>query len=147
MTDPVAAALERRAADLPESERARFVALMREGLATFDPVLELEDKVVEIEAALDVPPGQRLAAAERFAAGRRAFVLGRRSWELLGAFARGADVRAQAEQLLAEILAAIDAEAHDDVRTDLGDYATECRYILSRGTGPNSLRGAKAVSR
>jgi hypothetical protein len=141
--DPVETALERLAADLPPGDRPRFLRLMRAGLAGFDPVVGPDDKVVEVEAAVGVPPDRRLAAAERFASQRRAFTLGRRSWELLRAFAAGHDVARQAERLLADVLSAIAGERHDDVRRELGDYATECRYILSGGTGPNSLRGSK----
>jgi hypothetical protein len=141
--DPVEAALRRLAADLPPGHRPRFLELMRAGLAGFDPVVGPEDKVVEIEAATAVPPDRRLAAAERFASQRRAFTLGRRSWDLLRAFAAGHDVADEAERLLGDIRAAIRDERDADVRRELGDYATECRYVLSGGTGPNSLRGAK----
>jgi hypothetical protein len=116
---------------------------MRAGLAEFDPVVGPDDLVVEIEAATDVPPGERLAAAARFAEQRRAFSLGRRSGELLRGFASGADVADEAERLLAEILAVLADVSDYGVRRELGDYATECRYILSGGTGPNSLRGTK----
>lgn len=141
--DPVEATLDRRAAELPEEQRGRFVELMRAGLAEFDPVVGPDDKVIEIEAATDVPPGERLAAAARFAEQRRAFSLGRRSGKLLCAFADGADVAGEAERLLAEILAVLADVSDYGVGQELGDYATECRYILSGGAGPNSLRGAK----
>jgi hypothetical protein len=141
--DPVEAALERLAADLPPGDRPRFRELVRSGLAEFDRVVGPDDKVVEIEAAMTVPPERRLAAAERFASQRRAFTLGRRSWELLRAFAAGHDVAREAERLLADVQAAVTEERHDDLRRELGDYATECRYVLSGGTGPNSLRGTK----
>jgi hypothetical protein len=72
---------------LPSDQQERFRELMRAGLASFDAVVGLEDQAVEIEAAVDVPPGERLAAPERFAAKRRAFSLGRRSGELLSACA------------------------------------------------------------
>lgn len=143
--DPVEAALERLAADVAPADRPRFRALMRAGLAGFDAVVGPDDKVVEIEAATAVPADRRLAAAQRFASERRAFTLGRRSWQLLRAFAAGDDVAGEAERLLGEIQAAIAEERHDDLRRDLGDFATECRYVLSGGTGPNSLRGAKAM--
>jgi hypothetical protein len=118
---------------------------VRAGLAEFDPVVGPDDKVIEIEAATDVPPGERLAAAARFAEQRRAFSLGRRSGELLRGFASGADVADEAERLLAAITSALAEVDAEDVRRELGDYATECRYILSRGTGPLSLRGSKLV--
>ncbi|SFK68978.1 hypothetical protein [Geodermatophilus ruber] len=143
MTDLVGGALDRLAADLPSDQRGRFLELMRTGLAEFDAVVGPEDQVVEIEAAADVPPGERLAAAERFAAKRRAFTLGRRSGELLTAFAEGRDVAADAERLLAEIETALAEMRDDGIRRELGDYATECRYVLSGGTGPNSPRGSK----
>src|SRR4051812_27963661 len=87
VTDLVGETLDRLAGELPSDQRERFVELMRAGLAEFDPVVGPEDQVVEIEAAVDVPPGERLAAAQRFAEKRRAFTLGRRSGELLQAFA------------------------------------------------------------
>src|SRR3954454_11739124 len=83
--DPVGETLDRLAADLPADQRGRFLELMRAGLAEFDPVVGPEDQVVEIEAAVEVPPGERLAAAEVCAAKRCAFTLGRRSGELLRA--------------------------------------------------------------
>jgi hypothetical protein len=143
VTDPAGETLDRLAADLPADQRGRFLELMRAGLAEFDPVVGPEDQVVEIEAAVEVPPGERLAAAEVFAAKRCAFTLGRRSGELLRAFAGGDDVVQPAEQLLAEIESSLSETSDDGIRRELGDYATECRFILSGGTGPNSLRGAR----
>lgn len=144
--DPVDAALERAAAELSDEDRQAFIRVMHEGLATFDAAVGPDDKVIEIEAALaDVAPSARLEAAERFASRRRVFVLGRRAGDLLRAFAAGEDVHAAAEALLDEIQAALEAETDEELRGQLGDHATECRYILSGGTGPNSLRGAKLV--
>jgi len=143
VTDPAGETLDRLAADLPADQRGRFLELMRAGLAEFDPVVGPEDQVVEIEAAVEVPPGERLAAAEGFAAKRCAFTLGRRSGELLRAFAAGADVAQDAKRLLAEIETTLAETTDDAIRRELGDYATECRHILSGGTGPNSLRGGK----
>jgi hypothetical protein len=143
VTDPVGETLDRLAAELPDGQRGRFLELMRAGLAEFDAVVGREDQVVEVEAAVDVPPGERLAAAERFAEKRRAFTLGRRSGDLLTAFAHGRDVGVEAQRLLADIETALAETSDDGVRRELGDYATECRYILSGGTGPNSLRGTK----
>jgi hypothetical protein len=140
---PVDEALARAAADMPRGDRDEFQRLMRAGLAEIDPVVGPDDLAIEIDAAVDVPPGDRLAAARRFAADRRAFSLGRRSGELLTAFSAGQDVAAQAAALLTRITAAIDGGGDDDILRELGSYATECRYILSGGTGPTSLRGAK----
>jgi hypothetical protein len=143
VTDPVGKTLDRLAAELPDGERGRFLDLMRAGLAEFDAVVGPDDQVVEIEAAVGVAPGERLAAAERFTEKRRAFTLGRRSGELLTAFADGRDVESDAEQLLAEVEAALAETSDEGIRRGLGGYATECRYVLSGGTGPNSSRGVK----
>jgi hypothetical protein len=140
---PVDEALQRAAADMPSADRDEFRHLMRAGLAEIDPAVGPEDLAIEIDAAVDVPPGDRMAAARRFAAERQAFSLGRRSGELLAAFSTGQDVVPEATALLTRITSAIDAGGDDDILRELGSYAIECRYILSGGTGPNSLRGAK----
>jgi hypothetical protein len=141
--DPVQTALERAADKLPPDDRPRFFDVMRTALATFDPVVGPEDRAVEITSALAVAPQERMAAAERFASHRRTFDFGRRSGELLQDFASGRDVAREARRLMDEILPVLEEELHEDVRRRLGDYLTECRYILSGGTGPNSLRGSK----
>jgi hypothetical protein len=144
--DPVEEALDRAAAGLSAQDADRFRSLMRTGLSYFEPVVGPEDQAIEVAAVADVPKDQLLAAAARFAAERRAFALGKRSLALLQAFSHGDDVRADARDLLDEVLAALESEADEGVRHELGSYALECRYVLSGGTGPNSLRGAK-VSR
>ncbi len=56
--------------------------------------------------------------------------------ELLTAFADGRDVAADAARLLTEIQSALAKTGDDGIRRELGDYATECRYVVSGGTGP-----------
>jgi len=140
---PVEEALDRAAEGLPPADAERFRSLMRTGLSYFEPVVGPEDQAIEVAAVADVPKDRLLAAAARFAAERRAFALGKRSLALLQAFTRGGDVQAETRDLLDEVLAAIESEPDEAVRHELGSYALECRYVLSGGTGPNSLRGSK----
>lgn len=143
--DPVTAAIARATAGLSAADTREVADRIRQGLADIDPVVEPDDLAIEVDDALDVPPGDRVAAARRFAAHRRAFGLGRRSWALLEAFIAGdlADPGPDAAALLADVEDAIDATADQDIRYQLGDYALEARYVLSGGAGPISLRGAK----
>jgi hypothetical protein len=145
--DPVAAAIARATDDLPEADAGQVAELVRRGLADIDPVVGPEDLAVEVDAALDVPPADRVVAARRFAAHRRAVRLGRTSWELLRAFTAGTladrEASTRARELLADVEAAIDDAPDDGARRELGDYALEARYVLAGGAGPISLRGAK----
>jgi hypothetical protein len=141
--DPVEEALDRAASGLSPAEAEQFRSLMRTGLSYFEPVVGPEDRAIEIAAVAEVGKDQLLAAAARFAAERRAFALGKQSWALLHDFARGEDVQEPAQRLLDEVLAALESEPDEAVRRELGSFALECRYILSGGAGPNSLRGSK----
>jgi hypothetical protein len=147
--DPVAAAIGRATSGLPDATAREVADLVRQGLADIDPTVGPDDLAIEIDAALDVPPADRTDAARRFAAHRRAFLLGRRSWELLRAFTAGSltdrEATARARELLADVDAAIDATDDERGRRALGDYALEARYILAGGAGPISLRGGKLL--
>ena len=163
--DPVTAAIGRATAGLPDADAKAVDDLVRRGLADIDPVVGPDDLAIEIDAALAGPPAGRVDAARRFAAHRRAFRLGRRSWELLTAYVAGAvtdrEAVARARELLADIDAALDAGGtpegigkaadkgrgpDDDARRrELGDYALEARFVLSGGAGPISLRGGKLL--
>jgi hypothetical protein len=121
---------------------------MNDALATFDPaVVTPADQAIEIDAALDVPLADRVAAARRYASQRSAFILGQRSGELLQRFAADGTVTDDATDLLADVLLALDREPHDDIRRELGGYALECRYLLAGGSGPTTTRGQKIVGR
>lgn len=143
--DPVTGAIARATAGLSDADTREVADRIRQGLADIDPVVEPDDLAIEVDAALDVPPGDRVAAARRFAAHRRAFSLSRRSWALLEAFTAGdlADPWSDAAALLADVEDAIGATADRDIRYQLADYALEARYVLSGGAGPISLRGVK----
>jgi hypothetical protein len=146
--DPVVEALDRATADVGDADAQEIRRLMRAALAMFDPsVVTPADQAIEVDAALDVPVRSRVAAARRYAAERSAFALGQRSADLLRRFAAGATVADDAADLLADVLAALDREPHDDVRRELGGYAMECRYLIAGGSGPITTRGAKIVRR
>jgi hypothetical protein len=143
-SDPVGEAIRRAVDGLPADDAERIRSAMLSGLAEFDPaVVGPDDQAIEVSAALDVPPEQRPAAADRFAAERRAFTLGAEAWRLLESFESGGDVAAETGALLARIEQALDAERLDDVRRSLAEYAMECRWILAGGHGPTSVRAAK----
>ena len=126
-----------------------MIGLLRKGLADIDATVGADDLAVEIDAATAVPPADRLAAARRFAEQRRAFALGRRSWDLLRTFVSDRDrsqARSSAQQLLSAVTEALGDTTDEQVRLELGDYALECRFVLSGGAGPVSLRGGKLIS-
>ena len=144
--DPVEAALDRAAAGLDPDDRATVVDLLRAGLAELGPGLDSADLAIEIDAATAVPVERRLDAARRFAAVHVVRRLLRNSFELVRAFRRGDDVDDVARALLAEIETVLARDDLDDeLRLDLADGALECRYVLSGGTGPVSLRARKAT--
>jgi hypothetical protein len=147
--DAVGAAIARAVAGLSVEDAAEVRRAVGDGLADIDPAVGPEDLAIEIDAALDVPIAERVAAARRFASHRRAVRLARRSWELLSAFAAGeipaSAASARARDLLADVDAAIAAAPDEATRYRLGDYALEARFVLSGGAGPISLRGAKLI--
>lgn len=141
--DPVEAVLDRASTGLALAEQHELRRLVGEGLADIDPVVGRDDLAVEVGAVARIPPGERVSWARRFANERRAFRLSRRSFELLEAFHRGADVAGEARDLLTEAESVLERDLDEDIRYQLGDVALECRYILSGGTGPASLRTPK----
>lgn len=146
--DPVAEALDRATSGLDDDAAADVRRLMALALAEFDAaVVTPEDQAVEVDAALAVPPRERLAAARHYVAVRRTFTLGRRAGDLLVRFAAGDSVSAEAGELLTEVTAMLEQEPPEDVREDLSGYALECRYIQSDGEGPLTTRGTKLVRR
>ncbi len=141
--DPVGDAIARALTGVPEADRAQVRDDLRDGLISIGPTVAPDDLAIEVDAAMAVAPIERPAAAVRFAEHHRATALGRRSWELLTRFSRGDDVVDATAALLEDIRTTIDGTRDDATRRDLGSYATECRFILSGGTGANSLRGSK----
>lgn len=141
--DPVDAVLDRASTGLALDDQQEIRRFVREGLADIDPVVGRDDLAIELGVVARIPPDERVRWARRFADERRAFRLSRRSFELLEAFHRGTDVAGEARDLLAEVETVLERDLDEDIRYQLGDVALECRYILSGGTGPASLRTPK----
>ena len=80
----------------------------------------------------------------------RVLDLNQRAWRLIQAYRAGAEPREEVKRQAAALqkeLNAVDLSAlSEDVRRRhqklLGEAKTECRYILSDGKGPTSLRAA-----
>ena len=146
--DPLERALAKAAQGVPDGRVDELLMLLRKGLAEIDSSVGADDLAVEIDTATAVPPADRLRAARRFAEQRRAFSLGRRSWDLLRAFVSDRDssgLPETASKLLTDVTDAIGEFTDEQLRTELGSYALECRYVLSGGAGPVSLRGGKLI--
>lgn len=140
--------LQRAAQGVPGGQVDDVLRLLRAGLDEIDDTVGADDLAVEIDAATAVPPAERLSAARRFADQRRAVTLGRRAWDLLGAFVsdrNDSTLMTAAQQLLSEVTDALGEITDEQVRLELGNYALECRYMLSGGAGPVSLRGGKLI--
>lgn len=148
--DALLAAIKEATAGLSSTEAARFESLVQDGLRTMDGEQAGDDLAAEIRPARTLPPAKRLAWAREFAVKGRVSSLNQRAWRLIQAYRTGsrpqADLRREAAALQDELnavdLSELSADARRRQQKLLGEAKTECRYILSDGKGPTSLRAA-----
>jgi hypothetical protein len=151
VSDPVSKGIARATEGLGETEAKEFETLVREGLGHIGPGATEEGLAAEVAQATDVPPGERVPWARKFEAKQRVRELSGRAWRLLEDFKAGDrppdDLRSEASALLEEArsfdLSRLDDPELEDLRYDIGDVEMECRFVLSGGQGPVSLRGGK----
>jgi hypothetical protein len=154
VSDPVADEIARATEGLTESDASEFESHVRSGLDHVGPAATPEGLAAEVTQAADVPPGERVRWARQFEAKQEVRQLSGRSWRLLEDFKAGArppdDLRSDASALLEEArsfdLSRLDDPELEELRYELGDVEMECRFVLSGGTGPVSLRGGKLFS-
>ena len=101
-----------------------------------------------------IPPAERLEWARDYAVRQEVLRLSRDAWRLLQQFNTrslpGKDLEQRATALLDEVSkfdqGRLKKASLSELRYDLGDVEIECRFILSGGKGPVSLRGGKLIN-
>lgn len=153
VADPVARAIARATSGLAPGDAAKFEAAMRAGLDQIGKEAPPEALAEEVKQAEAIPPGQRVEWARDFAVRQEVLRLSRSAWNLLRQFKAkslpAADLEQAATALLAEVRGfdqgRLQKPSLSELRYDLGDAEIECRFILSGGHGPVSLRAGKLI--
>ncbi len=153
VADPVGAAIARATAGLPPGAAAKFEASMRAGLGQIGEEAPPEALAEEVKQAEAIPPAERLEWASDFAVRQEVRRLSRAAWNLLQQFKTKSvaqeEVKRNAAALLEEVRkfdqGRLKKASLSELRYDLGDAELECRFILSGGKGPVSLRGGKLI--
>jgi hypothetical protein len=153
VADPVGQAIARATSGLAPGDAAKFEAAMRAGLRQIGEEAPPEALAEEVKQAEAIPPAERLEWARDFAVRQEVRRLSRSAWSLLQQFkARSLpskDLEQAANALLEEVRGFDQGRLRKaslrELRYDLGDAEIECRFILSGGKGPVSLRGGKLI--
>ena len=127
---------------------------MRAGLRRIGEEAPPEALAEEVKQAEAIPPAERLEWARDYAVRQEVLRLSRDAWRLLQQFNTrslpGKDLEQRATALLDEVSkfdqARLKKASLSELRYDLGDVEIECRFILSGGKGPVSLRGGKLIN-
>ena len=153
VADPVGEAIAQATSGLAPSDAAKFEAAMRAGLDQIGKEAPPEALAEEVKQAEAIPPAERLEWARDYAARQEVRRLSRDAWNLLQQFkARSLpseELKQRANALLDEATkfdqGRLKKASLSELRYDLGDVEIECRFILSGGKGPVSLRGGKLI--
>jgi len=151
IADPVGQAIARATSGLAPGDAAKFEVAMRAGLGQIGEEAPPEALAEEVKQAEAIPPAERLEWARDFAVRQEVRRLSRNAWNLMQQFkARSLpskDLEQAATALLEEVRGFDQGRLRKanlrELRYDLGDAEIECRFILSGGKGPVSLRGGK----
>ena len=153
VADPVGEAIARATSGLSRGDAVKFDAAVRAGLDQLGAEVPAEALAEEVREAEAVPLMERLEWAKDFATRQEVRRLSRSAWNLLEEFkARSlpsGELKQRASALLDEVrkfdLGRLKKASLSELRYDLGDAEIECRFILSDGKGPVSLRGGKLI--
>jgi hypothetical protein len=150
----VGQAIARATSGLSGGDAAKFEVAMRAGLSHIGEEAPPEALAEEVKQAEALPPAERLEWARDYAVRQEVRRLSRDAWSLLQQFKGrslpGKDLEQRATALLDEVRkfdqGRLKKASLSDLRYDLGDVEIECRFILSGGKGPVSLRGGKLIN-
>ena len=153
VADPVGEAIARATSGLSHGDAAKFEAAVRAGLDQIGKDVPPQGLAEEVKLAEAIPHPERLEWARDFAVRQEVRRLNRSAWNLIQQFkTRGLpseEVQQKARALLEEVqsfdLGRLKKASLSELRYDLGDAEIECRFILSGGKGPVSLRGGKLI--
>jgi hypothetical protein len=153
VADPVGEAIARATSGLSGGDAAKFEAAMRAGLSQIGEEAPPEALAEEVKQAEAIPPAERLEWARDYAVRQEVGRLSRDSWNLLQQFKARSLPAKELEQRATALLeearkfdqGRLKKASLNELRYDLGDVEIECRFILSGGKGPVSLRGGKLI--
>jgi hypothetical protein len=145
VADPVGQAIARATSGLAPGDAAKFEAAMRAGLRQIGEEAPPEALAEEVKQAEAIPPAERLEWARDFAVRQEVRRLSRSAWSLLQQFKARSLPSKDLEQVRGFDQGRLRKASLRELRYDLGDAEIECRFILSGGKGPVSLRGGKLI--
>lgn len=148
-SDPVDQAIAALCAGLDDEAGDTLARLVRAGVERLDTTAPPEFIArEEIAPAAELAPGERLDWAREFALRPVIARLNSRAWQLATALAEQSrpvdELTADAEMLLTELEAVAVDDLSDERRQRLlrlrNEAIADVRWVMSRGTGPSSLR-------